>query len=62
MGWSLDDIGKVINKDHATVLHYKKIMCNLVETNDVLVENLENISFRYGIIKEDFIKYKRHSR
>lgn len=57
--WSLNSIGKVLTQSHCMVLHAKKTICELIETNNPSISDIEDLSLRYWITREDFINYKK---
>lgn len=57
--WGLKNIGGVFGLNYATVVHGKKVITSFIETNRLeYVDYLEDISSRYNIELNEFIKYK----
>ena len=52
-GYSLSETGKLFNRDHATTIHAKKSIYNLIETKDKIY---------YPSIKEVLDKYDFHKK
>ena len=54
---SLSEIGKFFNRDHATVLHAKKTIKNLIETEEEIKKMYElikgNLYSSYNLLKHD---------
>ena len=63
IGWGLETTGKLINRDHASISHYKKI---LLSNSDVLVnQNIKGLRlflFDKGILVPNQAKFRHTVR
>lgn len=61
-GHGYTQIGKTINKDHATIIHYLRHFKTHVQQSEVLKENLNQIKYVYSILVDEETKKNKRSR
>ena len=61
-GHGYTEIGKTLNKDHATIIHYLRHFKIHIEQSEVLKENLNQIKYVYDILVEEENKINKRSR